>query len=52
MSFVESFTYPFIFFVALIGELPNVGLFWAVVVGLCACGASYLIQMAIRRSKS
>lgn len=49
MSFLDYFTYPFQFFVGLIGQLPYLGAFWAVMVALCACGISYLLQMAITR---
>lgn len=51
MSFVDYFTYPFKFFVSLIGDMAGLGLLWAVIVGLCACGVSYLINMAITRGK-
>ena len=52
MSFVDYFTYPFKFFVGLIGDIGNLGLLWSVIVGLCACGTSLLINMAIRRRKN
>lgn len=49
MSFIDYVTYPFQFFVGLLGDIADFGVFWSVIVALCACGISYLLQMAITR---
>ena len=47
MSYADSITFPFSFFVSLVGDLVDFSPFWAVMVALVLCGTSYLIRVFV-----